>query len=120
MHSKRAKTTRFGSSNDGSLPELPPYVDTVLGPVPVILVERFEGAKKNERLFGRYVPIQRIIEINAAAPRNVQWQTLWHEWIHVVFWDAGLHNAFSQEQQECVADVIGTARVAELLAALRL
>jgi hypothetical protein len=48
----------------------------------------------------------------------MQWQTLFHEMVHVVLSDAGLHNAFTEDQQEIICDVIATARVAEMLAHL--
>ncbi len=118
-----ATRTKSGSSKSGTLPPLPPCVDTVLGPIPVVIVPRLKAKRKEGgkvRLFGRYRALARQIEISAEATPVMQWQTLYHEWIHAVLADAGLHNAFSEEHQEVIADVIATARVAEILAALRL
>ena len=117
--------TKSGTSKSGThaLPPLPPCVDTVLGPVPVVIVPKLRAKRKEGgkvQLFGRYRALARTIEISAEATPVMQWQTLFHELAHAVLSDAGLHNAFTDEQQEIICDVVATARVAEILAALRL
>ena len=103
------------------LPPLPDAVATQLGPVPVVVVPKLAVKKDGKKyaLFGRYRAISRVIEISAKSAPIMQWQTLFHEWVHVVLGDAGLHNTFTEEQQETIADVIATARAAELLDHLR-
>ena len=102
------------------LPPLPGSIPTQLGPVRVIIVKKLHYKRdgKKHQLFGRYRPIPRVIEISARATPVMQWQTLHHEWVHVVLGDAGLHNVFPEEQQEVICDLIATARVAEMLAHL--
>lgn len=103
------------------LPPLPDAVATQLGPVQVVVSRKIKARinKKKRRLFGRYRSVERVIEISAEASPIGQWQALFHEWVHVVMSDVGLHNAFTDEQQEVIADVIATARAAELLAHLK-
>lgn len=103
-----------------TFPPLPDAMPTQLGPVPVIIAKKLRYKKdgKKHHLFGRYRPIPRVIEISARATPVMQWQTLFHEWVHVVLGDAGLHNVFPEEQQEVICDLIATARVAEMLAHL--
>ena len=85
--------------------------------MPVVLVDKLRCKKdgKKYHLFGRYRAIPRVIEISRQASPVMQWQTLFHEWTHVVLGDAGLHNLFTEDQQEIICDLIATARVVEFL-----
>lgn len=71
--------------------------------------------KKKPETMGRYYMQSRHIEVDRSLSPVVQLQTFRHEWVHMVLIDAGLHNAFSPEQQETICDVIGTAMAAEIL-----
>jgi hypothetical protein len=71
-------------------------------------------AKDGEPCLGLWEGVERVISIHATAPRSVQWQALFHEQVHQVLWDSGLRVGEAVEEQVC--DLIGTARVAELLA----
>jgi Zn-dependent peptidase ImmA (M78 family) len=95
------------------LPPLPKRLPSQLGPIKVRLVKR--AGKDN---LGRYDMATRVIEVISGASRVMQWQTLYHELAHAILSDAGLHNAFTHEQQEVLCDVFATARVAELMASL--
>lgn len=95
------------------LPPLPTSIPSALGPVPVKLVDRL-GKKGNENM-GSYSARKREIKISRRASRLVQWQTLYHEWMHMVLIDVGLHNVLGDEQQEVLCDTIATARMVELL-----
>lgn len=92
-------------------PKLPKALWSPLGPVPIRLVRRID---RKGRAFGRFNGKTRRIEILRRLPPWVQWQTLRHEWLHMVLFDAGLHNAFSGEQMEVLCDALGTALAAEL------
>ena len=103
------------------LPPLPDAVATQLGPVPVRVVKKLRYKKdgKKQRLFGRYCAIERVIEISAEAVPVMQWQTLFHEMVHVALGDVGLNNVISDEQVEVICDTLATARVVEMLAHLK-
>lgn len=105
--------------SDVKLPKLPAFVPSQLGPVPVTLVDRIEPEKGEEYIFGRYSTSRRVIEISRESSHVMQWQTLFHEWAHVVMIDAGLHHGMTEALQEQMCDAFGTARVVELREALR-
>lgn len=104
------------------LPPLPKSVPSPLGPVPVKIVKRFRKRRRKGKgkkfTMGRYSLTRRVIEVSAKSALAVQWQTLYHEWTHMVLCDAGLHNVLGDEQQEVLCDTFGTARVLELRAGL--
>lgn len=99
-------------------PRLPSSIWSPLGPVPVHLVERIrplsEEAPKDIDDFGNFDPKRRVIEVLDSLTPWQKWQTLRHEWCHMVLFDAGLHNLYNDERQEVLCDVIGTALAAEL------
>ena len=99
-------------------PPLPRSVWSPLGPVRVRAVKRIRSLAKGVPAdvddFGTYDPKRRIIHVLASLEPWAQWQTLRHEWVHMVIFDAGFHNAFTAEQIEGLCDVIGTALVAEM------
>ena len=108
--------------SDVRLPKLPAFVPSQFGPVPVTLHEklRTKGKKKRRRpIFGKYNFFQREIHISREATPIMQWQTLFHEWAHMVMIDAGVHNTLSNETQELLCDTFATARVVELREAFR-
>lgn len=104
--------------DDVKLPPLPKFVESALGPVAVHIVKRC-GKKTTESLMGRYGMAKRVIEVSSRSTPIAQWQTLFHEQVHMAMFDAGLHNAFSPEQQEVICDTIGTARAVEIREAAR-
>jgi hypothetical protein len=110
---RRRAVSKKGANVDTSL-AVPTSVWSALGRVEVRMVE---GKKKRKKPYtmGRYLMQSRHIEVDQSLAPAVQLQTFRHEWIHMVLIDAGLHNAFSPEQQETIADVIATALVAEML-----
>jgi hypothetical protein len=64
--------------------------------------------------FGDYDPKTRRIRVLASLDPWAQWQTLRHEWAHMVIFDAGFHNAFNEDQIEALCDLFGTALVGEM------
>lgn len=99
-------------------PKLPSQLWSPLGPVRVQLVDRIKPLAKDApddvNDFGQYDPNTRTISICKSLHPWAQWQTLHHEWVHMVFFDAGYHNAFEPNQIEGICDLIGTARAAEM------
>jgi hypothetical protein len=99
-------------------PPLPTHLWSPLGPVPVELVEHLHPLSKDAPPdvddFGAFDPKRRVIQVLADLEPWAQWQALRHEWVHMVIYDAGLHNAYGGDQIEAFCDVIGTAMAAEM------
>jgi hypothetical protein len=99
-------------------PPLPSSLWSPLGPVPVRIVERLRPMSKDAPDdvddFGGFEPKTRVIEVLKDLEPWAQWQALRHEWVHMVIYDAGVHNAFTGDQIECLCDLIGTALAAEM------
>lgn len=98
-----------------TLPALPEAVHSALGPVPVELVADLK-AKDGDDCLGLWLPVPRVIKICDGMAPVTAWVTLVHERIHQILWDAGV--PIDGKQEESVCDAIGTALVAEMLAAL--
>jgi hypothetical protein len=96
------------------LPPIPAAISSPQGPIPVRIVKRI--GKRKHTIMGRYRLTKRRIEIRANMPRRVQWHTLYHEQYHSILCDSGLHNAFSDEQQELLCDLYASARMGEWFA----
>lgn len=92
-------------------PALPSTVPSQLGPVPVTVVTDLK-AKDGEDCLGIFDYHARTIAIRAGLPRNVQWQTLHHEIVHMILWDAGVR--LVEAMEETIADVVGSYRVMEM------
>ena len=87
--------------------KLPDSMPGGLGPITVRTTE--DVKLKDEDAYGRYDFHTRTILILKEMHADAQRQVLWHEWIHSVIFDAGLHNMLSKEQHEAVCDSIATA-----------
>lgn len=85
---------------------------SVLGPVPVVVVEGLKDDKGND-LFGQFDPGERVVKIRAGIHPTTALCTCVHEWVHVVMWDAGLNLPDAIEEQ--VADCLSSAIVADML-----
>jgi hypothetical protein len=94
-------------------PRLPKSLHSQLGPVTVEVVHKLKV--NDEQVFGHFSGWNRLIRVNAAPDALMRIQSLYHEWMHMVLFDAGLHNAFTKEQQEMLCDVVGTARAVEVM-----
>lgn len=90
-----------------ALPPVPSQVFSHLGPVPVT-VEPLEGVHGITRFTSR------TIGIHEGQNPAQAWQTLWHEAMHVVFFDAGVKLPLKVEENLC--DAIGTYLTAAMLA----
>lgn len=90
---------------------LPATVWSVLGPIPVIETE--EGLGEND--LGSFDYHARVIRVRPGLQVQQRDQTLQHEWVHALIWDAGFHNALTHELEEQICDVIATALVASTL-----
>jgi hypothetical protein len=95
------------------LPPLPDEVWTPLGMVPVILVAGLAG-EDGKALCGQFDWGPRVIRIADNLSPITAWQTLAHEWLHVVFYDAGLHIGNKTEERVC--DAYGSVVMAWILA----
>ena len=94
------------------LPPLPAAVWSPLGPIAVQQVAGLE-TEDGLRLYGRYNYETRTIDIDTGPLLLMQWQTLYHEWLHSVLHDHGFDLGPFEEP---VIDTIATALMAWWLA----
>lgn len=100
-------------------PPLPAVVYGAGGPITVALVDAIEPdagkpAGDNSVTWGIWEGHKRLIRIAKTVDRAFQWSVLYHEMTHAALFDAGVTNLLPAEQEECLADCISTARVAEM------
>ncbi len=88
-------------------------VPSVLGPVPVVRVAGLRALENGEECMGIWRPQERDVRIEAETTAVGAWHTFWHEWAHIVFYDAGVRIEKALEEQIC--DALATARVREML-----
>ncbi len=93
---------------------VPPSVFSVLGPVPVIIVDDLVD-DHGDPLLGHFLPEERRIEIKAGMSEQATRSTLMHEKLHVWMWDAGT-KPIDDDEEERICDSIGAMLVAETLA----
>jgi hypothetical protein len=93
---------------------LPASLPSALGPVPVVVVPDLKD-EKSEPVFGMFHRKDRRIEINADLSLASMWQTLYHEWAHLVLSDSGHHFTLTEKAEESLCDALGTARVMEMM-----
>lgn len=100
-----------------ALPPLPDSISTQLGWIQVERVEHptcgIPSADSTETL-GCFARRSRRIQIATDLSLAQAWETLEHEKFHVRSWDG--HLVLPDDVEEQVADVVGAARVAEMLA----
>lgn len=94
------------------LPPIPGNVPSILGPVPVEIVQGLRTHDDRQAL-GIWRQNERDVRVEADAARIVQWQTYWHEWMHIVLTDAGVE--LTEDAAERVCDAVGNARTREML-----
>ena len=84
---------------------LPAAVPTPVGAVAVLYVtdHTFED-------FGHTDLRQRHILIKSGMHADVQWMTLYHEWLHVILWDHGVE--LDEDREERVCNALAHAMVA--------
>ena len=94
------------------LPPIPNIIPSILGPVPVEMVRDLRDMA-GRACFGIWRADRRDVRLEANADRRVQWQTYWHEWMHITLTDAGAD--MTEEWAERVCDAVGNARTREML-----
>lgn len=99
-------------SGEVELPALPKEVWTPLGMVPVIIVDGLADAD-GKPLCGQFDWGPRVIRISNNLSPITAWQTLAHEHLHVLFYDAGVH--LGKKIEERVCDSYGSFIVAFIL-----
>jgi hypothetical protein len=115
MKGSKRRTTAARKPARGRLPPLPAAIPSPLGPVPVVLCPKIKRGKDKRFVFGKYNTAGREIHISQKASHVMQWQTLFHEWAHMVLHDAGLNNLLTSDQEEVFCEALGTARTHELM-----
>ena len=100
-----------------ALPPLAPTLPSVLGPVPVSRVEDLRERESGQECLGIWRSYERDVRIAETAVPVAAWHTYWHEWAHIVFWGAGVK--LDKDVEERVCDALATARVREMLDAVK-
>jgi hypothetical protein len=68
----------------------------------------------NEVTMGQYDPIRRTIKVLRSLHPWARHQAMWHEWVHMIIFDQGLHNAWEEPVIEAICDMIATGITAEM------
>jgi hypothetical protein len=98
--------------DDMGLPPVPHFVVSQLGPTPVLMVHNLRCM--GTPALGCFIGHIHTIFLKDSMPLNVAWQTLEHEKVHMILWDAG--HTLPEDKEDAIADAIGANRVAEMLA----
>lgn len=106
-------------------PPIPRSVMGAGGPIKVKLVDSIEPdagkpAGDNSLTFGIWEGHKRQIRIVNFVDISFQWNVLFHEMTHAALYDSGMANLMTDENEECLCDLIATARVAEMRGELKL
>jgi hypothetical protein len=88
-------------------PKLPGWLYSQLGPVKVESCDLNEHPS-DEILMGQYLLEFREIQVDQNLCEEQEWQTLFHEMVHMVVLDAGLDTILKDSHQEAICDAIGT------------
>lgn len=95
---------------------VPDTVHTVVGPVPVELVDSLSVPDPTVYVLGRFSFRERRIYIRREVTDPVQrLKIVFHEKFHVIMIESGLHNHLPAELLELMADAYAADRVAEWL-----
>lgn len=106
------KGSRSRSYVQKRLPKIPKTLPSLLGSVPVTLVKELKD-KKGKEVLGMARWGERDVRVVETMPLVTQWYVYWHEWGHMVLFDAGV--LLSEEKVEQICDVFALARVREML-----
>lgn len=83
-------------------------VPSLLGPIPVVYVD--DLVVNGVSCFGAFDADTRTIKLCSGLPPMVEWQTLWHEWLHSALHDTGaVHVVRGEKRIEVICDALGTA-----------
>lgn len=100
-------------------PKLPRTLYSQLGPIKVSVVNKVVNRGNCDQItMGQCDPIKRTIRVLRSLHPWARHQAMWHEWMHMVIFDCGLHNAFSESVIETICDMVATALTAEMKARL--
>ncbi len=102
----------IGCAHVRPFPALPSSIETMVGRVTVHVVPDLH-ADDGDKVWGVWYWGARLIEIEAHATIEAQWQALEHERCHVALDASGLSYTLTSAQAEAVCDAIGTQRMRE-------
>jgi hypothetical protein len=86
---------------------VPSEMPSTLGPIPVKIVKRLKDS--SGALMGKFRGGAREILLQDGMPQRVTEQVLWHEWLHSVLLDTGVHQSLTEKQAEAVCDSVATS-----------
>ncbi len=97
-------------------PPLPKVVHGAGGPITVKMVNAIEPDPKypTDTTFGIWESQTRTIRIIETLEPQFRWLTYFHELVHAALSDSGVTHMMTAENEECLADAIGTARLREM------
>jgi hypothetical protein len=87
------------------LPPIPKRMFSVLGPLPVALVEELH---EKDQALGMVRFKTRAVQLEKDMCPLTQWQTFWHEAAHVAMFDGGVNDGLTHELEEAVCNAMGT------------
>jgi len=103
-------------------PPLPKSVWSQLGPVKVRVVKELTPTSPDMMIedgdFALYNPHKRVIQILRSVEPWARWHSVYHEQMHIVVYDSGLHHVIDEAHVELLCESYATARVGEMRAAL--
>ena len=97
---------------EASLPPLPDSIPSALGWVRVHYVAGLTCGG-GEEVLGCFEPLRRQLSVRDSMDLAVAWQTLRHEELHMIAFDAGIH-IVTRGQEDMLADAVGAQRVREM------
>lgn len=98
------------------LPPIPASVPSLVGPVPVVLVDSLTD-EAGTPMMGGYSPLRRTIYLNrAVTDPTMRAVVLEHERCHADMIAVGLHNVLDSKVAQAVCDWIALREVRRLLA----
>ena len=91
-----------------------PTLQSVLGPVEVAYVDEIvaDGGKVLADTLGHVSFLRRRIQIKNGLHPTQEAHTLRHEWVHLVLFDSGAYNLFTERNTEVLCDALATALIA--------
>lgn len=92
----------FGRVEPEPFPPVPAFVDSPLGPVPVVFMDSIPTDQSGYVVLGRFMPLNREILIwKGVKGRGEQWRVLLHKKCHLRSWDRGVRFTDPGIEQMC-------------------
>jgi hypothetical protein len=87
--------------------KIPKVVQGLAGPIAVVVANSDINGEPD--CLGLATYRTRTIQVRQCADESVMWTNFWHEVAHFALYDSGLHNRITEEEQEQLCDLFGSA-----------